>query len=244
MRNSVEVKDEKNPDFDNLKSYVRLVTNKKFMDLFRIKTVFYDWGRPTYDKNGHTKDSKFRRFLRNKMGEPPALLDTNEISNSMDQLKIVMKQLGYFDAEIDYQITFKGKDRKKAKVDYFIEAHPPYYISRIDYDIPISEYKRIVVINQKNTLLHPGMQYNENVINDELTRIINLIRDEGYFYVEKSIFRCEVSYDPPDSLGNDPRSVNLTILLKIPQNENASRYLYKYYFNDIYVNPDAQAVTK
>ena len=244
VRNSVEVKDEKNPDFDNLKSYVRPVTNKKFMDLFRIKTVFYDWGRPTYDKNGNTKDSKFRRFLRNKMGEPPALLDTNEISNSMDQLKIVMKQLGYFDAEIDYQITFKGKDRKKAKVDYFIEAHPPYYISRIDYDIPISEYKRIVVINQKNTLLHPGMQYNENVINDELTRIINLIRDEGYFYVEKSIFRCEVSYDPPDSLGNDPRSVNLTILLKIPQNENASRYLYKYYFNDIYVNPDAQAVTK
>lgn len=241
VRNSVEVKDEKNPDFDNLRSYVRPVTNKKFMDLFRVKTVFYDWGRPTYDKKGNTKDSKFRRFLREKMGEPPVLYDSNEIVNSEDQLKIVMKQLGYFDAEIDHQVSYLGKKQKKAKVDYSIVAHAPYTISRVDYEIPIQEYKRIVVINQKQSLLYPGMQYNENIINDELTRIINLIRDEGYFYVEKSIIRCEVSYDPPDSQGNDPRSVSLTIMVNIPKNENASRYLYKYYFNDIYVNPDAQS---
>jgi hypothetical protein len=241
VRNSVVVKDEKNPDFDNLKSYVRPVTNKKFMDLFRIKTVFYDWGMPTYDKNGNTKDSKFRRFLREKMGEPPVLYDSNEVVNSENQLKTVMKQLGYFDAEVDHQVSYVGKEKKKARVDYSIIAHAPYKISSVDYQIPISEYKRIVVINQKNTLLNPGMQYNENVINDELTRIINLIRDEGYFYVEKSIIRCEVSYDPPDSLGNDPRSVSLTIMMNIPQNENASRYLYKYYFNDIYVDPDAQS---
>lgn len=244
VRNNVEVKDQKSPDFDNLRSYVRPVTNKKFMDLFRIKTVFYDWGRPTYDKNGNTKDSKFRRFLREKMGEPPALFDSVEVANSVDQLKIVMKQLGYFDAEIDYKVTYLGKKQNKAKVDYFVEAYLPYTISHIEYDIPISEYKRIIVINQKGSLLYPGMQYNEDVINDELTRIINLIRDEGYFYVEKSIIRCEVSYDPLDSLGNDPRSVSLTIMMNIPQNENASRYLYKYYFNDIHVDPDARPVAK
>lgn len=242
VRNNVEVKDAKSPDFDNLKTYVRPVTNKKFMDLVRIKTVFYDWGQPTYDKNGNTKDSKFRRFLREKMGEPPVLLDTVEITNSIDQLKIVMKQLGYFDAEIDYKITYKGKDKKRSKVDYFITAHDPYTISHIEYDIPIPEYKRIVVINQRKTLLFEGMQYNEQAIGDELTRIINLIREEGYYYVEKSIIRCEVSYDPPDSLGNDPKSVSIAIIMKIPQNENSSKYLYKYYFNDIYVDPNAQSV--
>ena len=56
VKNNVEVKDAKNPDFDNLKTYVRPVTNKKFMDLFRVKTVFYDWGQPTYNKQGETKD--------------------------------------------------------------------------------------------------------------------------------------------------------------------------------------------
>lgn len=240
VKNEVKVLDAKSPDFDNLRSYVRPVTNTKFLDLFRIKTVFYDWGVPTYDKNGELKDSKFKKFLREKMGEEPALLDSADVINSTDQLKIVMKQLGYFDASVDYKVTYIGKKAKKARVDYFVTARTPYTISQVDYDIPIYEYKRIVVINNKDKLLYPGMQYNEEIITDELTRIINLIRNEGYYYVEKSIIRCEVAYDPPDSLGNDPHSVTLKVLMNIPQNENTSRYLYKYYFNDIYVNADLQ----
>lgn len=243
VRNRVKVVDAKSPDFDDLVSYVRPVTNKKFMDIFRIKTVFYDWGVPTYDKNGELKDSKFRKFLREKIGEAPTLLDSTEITNSLDQLKIVMKQIGYFDSEVDYRVSYIGKDRKKSKVDYFITAHEPYFISQVDYDIPIQEYKRIVVIHQKEKLLSAGMKYNENTINNELTRIINLIRNEGYYYVEKSIIRCEVEFDPPDSLGNDPKTVHVTILLNIPQNENASRYLYKYHYNNVYVNPDAQSLS-
>ena len=243
VKNEVKVVDAKNPDFDNLKSYVRPIPNKKFIDLFRIKTVFYAWGQPTYDKNGNTKDDKFKKFLREKVGEAPVLLDSVQIINSVDQLKIVMKQLGYFDAEVDYKVTFKRKDHKKSKVDYFVTAHEPYTVSRIRYDISIPEYKRIVVLNQRKSVLSNGMQYNENLINDELTRIIDLIRNEGYYYVEKSILRCEVMYDPPDSTGKDPRSVNLTIMLNIPQGESASRYLYKYYINNVYVNPDMPSLT-
>jgi outer membrane protein assembly factor BamA len=243
VKNEVKVVDQKSPDFDNLKSYVRPVTNKKFMDLFPLKTSLYDWGQPRYDKNGQTKDSKFRKFLRERAGEAPVLLDSAQITSSIDQLQIVMKQLGYFDSEVDYSVVYKRKDHKKAKVDYYVTAHEPYTISHIEYDIPIQEYKRIVVLNMKKTVLSEGMQYNESLINDELTRIINLIRNEGYYYVEKSIIRCEVKYDPLDSLGVDPKSVSVTILINIPQGENASRYLYKYYFNDIYVNPDMPSLS-
>ena len=243
VKNEVKVKDAKSPDFDNLKTYVRPVTNKKFMDLFRVKTVFYDLGQPTYNKKGETKDGKFRKFLRERVGEAPALLDTAEIVNSIDQLKIVMKQLGYFDSDVDYQVKYIGKKAKKAAVNYLVTAYHPYTISRISYDIPIQEYKRIVVLNQRKSLLYEGMQYNERLINEELTRIINLIRNEGYYYVEKSLIHCEVEYDSPDSLGNDPKSVGITIMINIPKDANASRYLYKYYFNDVYVNPDAQSLT-
>ncbi len=169
VKNNVTVIDAKSPDFDNLKTYVRPVTNKKFMDIFRVKTVLYDWGQPTYNKKGETKDSKFKRFLRNKVGEAPVLLDSVEIGNSVDQLKIVMKQLGYFDAQTDFQVKFKGKKKKKSKVDYYVTAGIPYTISHIDYDIPIYDYKRIVVLNKSGTLLSDGMQYNESLINQEFT---------------------------------------------------------------------------
>ena len=84
--------------------------------------------------------------------------------------------------------------------------------------------------------------YNEATISDELTRIINLIRDEGYYYVEKSIISCEVSYDlPQDTLTTNPHTVSLEIIMKIPNNDNASRYLYKYTYQNVYfyTNHDA-----
>lgn len=241
VRNSVAVEDAKDQDFGKLKSYVRPTTNKKFLDIFRVKTVFYDWGQPSYDKNGKLKDNGFKRMLRNKLGEAPVLLDSVEIGNSVEQLGIVMRQLGYFESEVSYSVKFKGKNKKKAAVDYSIVARKPYTVSSIAYDIPVSEYKKLVVLNQDKTLLHEGMKYNESLITDELTRIINLIREKGYYYVDKSIIHCNVSYDLPDSLGGDPHSVSLEIAIRVPENEN--RYLYKYFFNKNYINPDVSSIS-
>lgn len=236
VRNNVEVVDEKDPDFDGLKSYVRPIPNKKFMDIFSLKTMCYSAGQPTFDKDGNLKDSKFRKMLRERLGEKPVLLDSTEIESSLEQLGTVMSQLGYFDADMSYEVKCRKTNPKKVKVDYFITAHEPYRISSIEYDIDIPEYRRIVVVHQGESLLEEGMQYNEEAINDEFTRIINLLRDEGYYYVEKSIIRGEVAYDmPADSTQEDPKTVSLTILMKLPTGENASRYLYKYYFNNVYV---------
>jgi len=244
VKNNVEVEDARDPDFDNLRSYVRPITNKKFMDIFSLKTMAYSLGQPTFDKHGQLKDSKFRRLLRNRMGEAPVLLDSTEIESSLKQLSTVMNQLGYFDAEADFNVKHRRTNAKKVKVNYTIQAHEPYTISQIQYDIDIPEYRRIVIIHKDESVLHAGMQYNEDLITEEFTRIINLLRNEGYYYVEKSIIRGEVSYDQPaDSTQEDPHSVSLTILLRIPNGENASRYLYKYYFNNVYVqtNFDANA---
>lgn len=239
VKNSVVVKDANNPQFDNLKSYVRPIPNKKFLDLFNFRTMCYASGQPTYDKEGNLKDSKFRKRMREKWGEAPVLLDSAEILNSTNQLSIVMGQLGYFDSEVSYQVQWQKSNPKKAKVNYIVYAKDAYHISKINYDIAIPEYKRIIVLNKDESLLEEGMQYDESIINEEFTRIVNLLRDEGYYYVEKSIINGEVSYDlPADSSAPDPKTVSLTIQVKIPRESDASRYLYKYYFNNIYVLTD------
>lgn len=235
-RNNVVVKDAKNPDFDDLKSYVRPIPNKKFMDMINVRTMIYSMGHPKYKKNGTWKDSKFRRLLRERLGEAPVLVDTSEIENSLKQLNTVMSQLGYFDSETSYEIVHRKIDPKKVKVNYSVQANEPFFIRQITYDIDVPEYKRIIVLHKDESLLSEGMQYNENKITDEFTRIINVLRDEGYYYVEKSIIRGEVSYDPPsDSTQKDPHTVSLTIILRLPSGVNTSRYLYKYYFNKVYV---------
>lgn len=242
-KNTVTVVDSKDPQIDNLKSYVRPLTNKKFMGVFNLKTMCYTGGQPRLDpKTGEWKDSKFRQWLRNRVGEPPVLLDSTEIQSSISQLGVVMNKYGYFDATFDYNVQFKKSNPKKASVHYFVTANEPYTVSNIRYDIDIPEYRKIVVLNLDETLLYSGMQYSESVITNELTRIINDIKDEGYFYVEKSIIHCEVSYDEAlDTASAAPKSVSLDIVMKIPNVENADRYLYKYYFNDVYIQTDYDA---
>lgn len=237
VRNNVEVKGAPSENFDDLKSYCRPVPNNRFLTIFLIKPRLYALGQPTVNKkNGELKDSKFKKWLREKAGEPPVLLDSNEVENSVNQLKIVMKQSGYFDADVSYKIVPRKSNPKKVKANYFITANEPYTISRVNYNISIPEYRKLVILNQDETLLEPGMLYNEATISDELTRLINLIRDEGYFYAEKSIISCEVSFDPPkDSMQVNPHTVSLEIVMKIPENENANRYLYKYTYRNVYV---------
>ena len=236
LRNNVEVKGAPSTDFDDLKSYCRPIPNNRFLTVFLVKPSLYAMGVPVANKKGEVKDTKFKKWLREKVGEPPVLLDSTEIDNSLNQLQIVMKQSGYFDADISYRIKHNKRKPQKVKVNYLINANEPYRISNITYNIDIPEYKKIVILNQDETLLSPGMLYNESIISNELTRIINLIRDEGYYYVEKSIISCEVSYDPPtDSLNTSPHTVSLEIIMKIPSDDNASRYLYKYTYNNVYV---------
>lgn len=237
VKNKVTVTDARNPNFEELKSYVRPIPNKKFLDIIRFRTMWYSLGQPTFDKNGQLKDSKFRRFLRYRVGEAPVLLDSNYIESSLKQLTTVMNQWGYFDAEADYSVQFKRHNPKKAVVNYSIMAHAPYHIRKINYDIAIPEYRRIFVIHKEESDLEEGMQYDEDAITEEFTRIVNLLRDEGYYYVEKSIMRGEVTYDmPADSTQADPHTVTLSIILRIPEGENSARYLYKYHFNNVYVH--------
>ena len=71
----------------------------------------------------------------------------------------------------------------------------------------------VIASDSIKTAKHSDFNDYIDELHTELTRIINLIRNEGYYYVEKSIMRCNVEYDPPDSSGVNPRSVNITILL-------------------------------
>lgn len=242
-QNTVTVKDSKDPNLDNLKSYVRPILNKRFLGVINLKTMLYSAGQPkTNPQTGEWKDSKFRQWLRNKAGEAPVILDSTDIQNSISQLDVMMNKFGYFDADFDYNVHHRRANYKKVKVNYLITANSAYTISQIKYDIDIPEYRKIVLLNKDESLLYEGMQYNENIISNELTRIVNLIKDEGYYYVEKSIIHCEVSYDQPaDSTQPDPHSVSLEIILRIPNVENSARYLYKYTFRDVYVQTDYDA---
>lgn len=247
-KNAVKVVDKKGVEFDDLYYTVRPITNKKFLDVYPLKAAQYVNNLPRTDSLGNVvKDTKLMQ-KRRANGEEPVLLDTTLITYSLDQINIAMKNLGYFNARSWSRITYKGPTkshpkRHKAEVTYFVEANEPYFIRDIQYHIDIYEYRRIIQKDTVNTLIHRGEKYNAETLLEERNRIVNNIRDQGYYYVSTDIVSFQIdtlkSHQFKDEKGNPTLVVHIYVNFnRIKDKTIQEKHAYKYYFNSVYIYPN------
>lgn len=240
-KNTVRMEDTKGSQFDNLIYLVRPETNKKFIGIFNLKTAAYASHQPKIDrKTGEIKDSRFNRWMRESIGEPPVLLDSTQIENSMDQILLAMRKMGYFDAAIHADVVPKESNAKKVQVNYHVTANPPYFIREVNYHVAIPEFRKIILLDSANRLFREGDQYNENAIVDERNRIANLIRNQGYYYVTNSIITMEIdTFDASgirDKKGRKTLSVDIQVNFNdIRSEELRERMLYRYRFDKVFI---------
>lgn len=242
MKNVVKVEDAKNPQFDNLIYLVRPEPNNKFMRIFNLKTGLYAAHQPkTKKKTGEIKDSKFNRWLRESVGEPPILLDSTQIETSIQQIEISMRKLGYFHANTTAEVDFKKSNHQKTTVNYLVTANEPYFIRDIQYRIDIHEFRKIIILDSANCLIKAGQQYNENTLAEERNRLTALIRNQGYFHFSNAFITMEVdtinAFNHRDINNNPTLSITVFGNFDEYKNEEAKiRTLYKYTYNKVYLH--------
>ena len=247
-KNTVKVEDKKGIEFDDLIYTVRPITNKKFLDVFPIKASRYVNHLPKTDSLGNViKDTKWMKRMRDA-GEEPVLLDTTLITYSLNQIQIAMKKLGYFNAESYATIKYKNPNkmhpkRHKAEVTYHVTAHDAFYIREVRYAIDIFEYKRIILKDTSNRLFKIGDKYNADNLIAEQSRIVNHIRDNGYYYVSNDIVSFEIdtldAENHRDAKGNKTLSIRILInFSKIKDKEIREKHAYKFFFNNVYIYPN------
>ncbi len=240
-RNTVNVVDVSGTQFDDLVYLVRPETNKKFMNIFNLKTSLYAAGQPKIDsKTGEEKDSKFKRWMRETAGEAPVLLDTSQIAYSVDQIGISMKKSGYFNAEVATNIELHGKYNNKARVNYTVTANTPTFIREIHYEIELPEFRKIILLDSANRLFKIGDQYNENLLASERNRITTLMKNEGYYYFSNEFISIEVDtinmFRHLNADGNPTLTITIRGNTKNYRNEELKKSLaYQYRYNKVYI---------
>ena len=239
IKNTVTMKDVKGEEFSGMANYVQPLPNSKFMGIFNLKTSLYGEAQPKVSKKtGELKDTKFRRWLRESVGEPPVLLDSILIEKSEQNLKTVMKKKGFFHAEVSSEVVFPRP--KKAQVNYYVKANDPYYVRRVSIDVPVFEFRKIFVLNMRESQIKKGMRYDEDLISDEIDRMVKLLRNEGYYYANPALFYCEVdtilSGKNLDEKGN--KTLTLTFVMDTTNAQLVEKSLYKYYFENVSVYPN------
>lgn len=148
----------------------------------------------------------WRDWLRETIGEPPALVDDERCRKTTEYLEIFLAKHGYFRNDVSLVIDTTA-DGRKADVNYYIRPGPPFLLDSIHWDI------RDTVLAAKEgwmraaTELKPGERFDVDVMNAERERITKDLTGSGYYGFSKEF----IQFEADSTLGDE--KVRLTLVL-------------------------------
>lgn len=238
IRNKIHITSErKDINIDDLKGYITQTPNKKLSSLYRFKL----WA---YNKSTRGKDSKFNRWVINKIGEPPTIYDSLAARESANDIQSYVQNLGYFNAKVNFSTRFTNKKKKKLKVTYKVIPSKPYKIKNFKYQIEDAKLATYVFADTTFSLIKRGKNYDAFILDNERERIAAYLNNHGYYKFNKDY----IVYEADSSLGS--HKVDLTLLVQnvmVPDPDHPGKFLTKdhdrYFINNIYVNPEFNPIT-
>jgi outer membrane protein assembly factor BamA len=170
VNNSIKT-DDKNIPKDELEGYIQQTPNSKLFGIFRSNIAFYNWG-------SKGKDTKFKKWLRTKVGREPVIVDTSLVTIGSKQMRLYLNNIGYFNSTVSDSIKYH---KKKARVNYNIRTKKPYTIRSVKLNISDTSLARFVFTDTNHTLIHVNDRYNAYKLEEERTRITNALVNHGFY---------------------------------------------------------------
>ena len=208
---------------------------------------------------------------KRRLESPPAF-DTAAVSHTREFMKSLMFSLGYYTAEvtdtfhiteihrrplhislIPFRLARRPKDQSRVNVIFNVKPAKGYKFDSIVYRLEDSGLQRIVMARRAGTVLKRGAPYSVEVISEELDRLVEIFRNQGYYKFGKddllaerdTVFAALInpSLDPFERIQllqeaqarrQNPQ-MNLLIKLRNPAD---SSHFRRYYIRHVHVYPD------
>ncbi len=143
---------------------------------------FFLWPREWfYFKNNQPKDSsRINRFLRNTIGQRPAIYSDSLSRRSARDMEDFLFRLGHFEAKA-YHEPDRGK-RRKVNLIYHITAGKRRLIDSVVYSSPDPLIDSLLQIAAEDSELQSGQPLDLNNFDREKSRISRYLRNEGFAF--------------------------------------------------------------
>jgi outer membrane protein assembly factor BamA len=223
----------KNPGLktDELNIIARPKPNQKFLGMARIKLYAYRKG--TKGK----VDGKFRTWLRDKIGERPAIYDSAAAIQSSQEMERYLNKVGYFYSGVSF--STKHIRKKKIHVNYLVTPTEPYRLKTVEYAIEDTLMLHFIKNSKTDSKISSGSIFNAFELDDERDRITETLQNNGYYYFNRDYVYFEID----SSLHN--HEMNLKVLIKpneVISTEDPSKTVQKphkiYFIRDVYLRPN------
>lgn len=183
---------------ETLEDIARPIPNSRTLGLFRLRLgLYYLAGEPRKEKG-------LRNFIRNKLGEKPALYSSQAVELSARKMEKELQDRGYFGARVKPSVEVKAK---RATVTYSVASKGRYVIDSLYYPVATDPIRQLLFgerseiprlkgagkrrlrswfANRVSSRLEPGQTYDRANIEEERERLFALAGSRGYYDFEKS----------------------------------------------------------
>lgn len=196
----------------------------------------------------------YKGINRRVLNKPP-VYDSNNAEKSIVYMKGLLRSLGYFKDTITYKtiIDTVENDQYRTTVNFYVNPGRVVRIDSFRYNIKQPALQELAVANQNQSQLKKGEPFAKSVISQDLDRLVNLFRDNGYMRFGREeliglwdtldVSLLKPTFDPFEEIENLQRikdqrenpKANLEIRLK-PGYDSSK--LKKYFIGNITVYPD------
>ncbi|MDR0659368.1 MAG: outer membrane protein assembly factor [Prevotellaceae bacterium] len=211
---------------DNLDVFLKQQPNRKTFLGMKLPLAMYNASNP---------DCKFfiNKWMINS-GEPPVILDTVLIVQSVENVSEQIRNMGYYDFMVSDSVVYKKN--KKAKVIYSVDVTSPIRIQNVRYEIQDTALNELVLSTRYSSHLYTGQILSVENLEAERTRIISLLRNRGYYEFN----RRRITFQADTTIGDF--KADLTLRLNKVESVSNNVIEYKshkqYVIKEIYVNTD------
>ncbi|MFY9154383.1 MAG: POTRA domain-containing protein [Prolixibacteraceae bacterium] len=161
--------DDKELKRENLKNHIRQKENLRILGFWKFHLGIYNLS------SGKREDSWFKRI-----GEAPVIYDEFQTNRSKDQLKIFLKNKGYYNALVKDTLII-NPDKPKLNLIIDVTAKQPYRIQNYRYDIQDKSLQNIILNDSVNQLIKINDIFDLDVLNAERQRIATNLKNRGYY---------------------------------------------------------------
>lgn len=222
MSDSSEVSPEVKEALKDFRTYYSQRPNSKLLGIkpLRFSMGIYGIASP---KNKTFIGDYFRR-----LGQAPVVYEAEKAERTVTQFQRLMQAKGCFGSTVTFD-TLK-LTKHNITVGYHITATPRYRIDEVAYHTTDRSVDSLLHLWSKDALIRAGDPYDQERIAAERARIVNNLRESGYYHATSDLvsFEVDTTYSP----------THLSIDVHVD-----SRRLQIYHINNIYVYPNSTAAS-
>lgn len=179
-----------------------------------------------YTSANQDKETKFRWWIKNKVGEAPVIFDNDATDKSDRAMTNYMQNYGYFGAQVTHQVVTK---KKKTTVIYTVQPGPVWSFGDIEFPSAPFKTDSIAASKQKASLLKKGERFDITKLKGERERTEAILKNSGYYYFTRDF----VTFD----LDTNRQPLTVFVKERIVQPSDSMPH-QQYWINDIYVTTE------